>query len=611
MKNTGHYYYLFRRKAVSVLFLLFFTLLIQAKNENKKLDILISARSEIEKETDKQTKQVIATLDSVIKLKELSDQDFANITFRIGELFREQGTLPPAIELFFTTIFYFEQNCKPTKEIQKILVSLYIPLGASHEELGMWNQAMDFYLKALKLAEELNSESHKAMIYNNIGAIYCNRTESDKAEIYFKKALEINLKQKNKKELFNNYNNLAGVYYIKKDYDQALDCSLRAIQVLDNRIDSYLYYFMQANISTLYLQKKDYKLSISYLKNAMKYQEQFHFAYDLIETYHTFTRIYGNINQHDSAQFYIDKTLKQMEIVQNKYLESRILQNIATYYKEIANYKKAYQALEKSAQLKDSIQQVDNRKKIDNLERVYDADKKIKENEALIKEISLKKTASDRLWIIMFTIALLLVMAILFLINRVQNKEKIRKANEVLIQQKTFFYEKENQLQKQKEQEMSKTIDQKNRELTSYTLRIAKNNEFMTDLAEELKKLLLELKPKDRGHKEHVRQILNKLHHQNCTSTNWNEFRYFFEQVHPSFYEDLEKYFPDLTMKEKRLCAFLRLGLSSKEISAITFKEIRSVETARNRLRKKLNLTSEGNLTDFLCYNIFFNSIQE
>ena len=113
----------------------------------------------------------------------------------------------------------------------------------------------------------------------------------------------------------------------------------------------------------------------------------------------------------------------------------------------------------------------------------------------------------------------------------------------------------------------------------------------------------MELNPKDRSHKQHLQQILSKLQQQNTTN-NWNEFRYYFEQVHPSFYENLEKRYPDLTIKEKRLCAFLRLGLSSKDISAITFKEVRSVESARNRLRKKLGMTPDGNLTEFLSQNL-------
>lgn len=77
----------------------------------------------------------------------------------------------------------------------------------------------------------------------------------------------------------------------------------------------------------------------------------------------------------------------------------------------------------------------------------------------------------------------------------------------------------------------------------------------------------------------------------------------YFEQVHPSFYKNIEEKCPDLTIKEKRLCAFLRLGLSTKDIASITFTEVRSVESARNRLRKKLDIASDESLIEFLSQN--------
>jgi DNA-binding CsgD family transcriptional regulator len=74
-----------------------------------------------------------------------------------------------------------------------------------------------------------------------------------------------------------------------------------------------------------------------------------------------------------------------------------------------------------------------------------------------------------------------------------------------------------------------------------------------------------------------------------------------FQSVHPSFYEKLTHDFPDLTPNEKRLCAFLKLNLNTKEISEITHLEMSSVEKARTRLRKKLELTgSDRSLSQFL-----------
>ena len=121
----------------------------------------------------------------------------------------------------------------------------------------------------------------------------------------------------------------------------------------------------------------------------------------------------------------------------------------------------------------------------------------------------------------------------------------------------------------------------------------------MANLSEELKKLLLEINPRDKEHKEHIRSILAQLK-QHCSADNWQEFRYYFEQVHPSFYDHLEELSPGITQRQKRLCSMLYIGLTTKEISSITFREVRSIESARNRLRKKLDVPADETIQEFL-----------
>ena len=81
---------------------------------------------------------------------------------------------------------------------------------------------------------------------------------------------------------------------------------------------------------------------------------------------------------------------------------------------------------------------------------------------------------------------------------------------------------------------------------------------------------------------------------------DWEEFRLYFQEVHQSFEKNLTTAFPDLSPNDKKICALLKLGLSTKDIASITFRELRSVESARNRLRKKLGVSSEVNITNFL-----------
>ena len=84
------------------------------------------------------------------------------------------------------------------------------------------------------------------------------------------------------------------------------------------------------------------------------------------------------------------------------------------------------------------------------------------------------------------------------------------------------------------------------------------------------------------------------------TEKIWNELETRFEDTFDSFYKALLEMFPALTPNERKLCALLRSGLSSKDIALLTFQNPQSVDVARYRLRKKLHLTNEENITDFL-----------
>lgn len=82
----------------------------------------------------------------------------------------------------------------------------------------------------------------------------------------------------------------------------------------------------------------------------------------------------------------------------------------------------------------------------------------------------------------------------------------------------------------------------------------------------------------------------------------WKDFEVRFLQAHTNFYDKLLAVCPDLTLNERRLCAFLKMDMSTKEISVITGQSVRSINMARFRLRKKLNLTnSETSLFEFLA----------
>jgi PAS domain S-box-containing protein len=139
-------------------------------------------------------------------------------------------------------------------------------------------------------------------------------------------------------------------------------------------------------------------------------------------------------------------------------------------------------------------------------------------------------------------------------------------------------------------------LESKKRELVSSALRLIQVNELNNQLISELGRVSAYT------NKQGSDMIRNIIHQYSVSSGEgtWKDFEMRFEQVYEVFYKRLMEMFPDLTPGERKLCALLRLNVSSKDIAAITFQNPQSVDMARYRLRKKLNLTGEDNLVDFL-----------
>lgn len=139
-------------------------------------------------------------------------------------------------------------------------------------------------------------------------------------------------------------------------------------------------------------------------------------------------------------------------------------------------------------------------------------------------------------------------------------------------------------------------VNTKKIELISSTLKVMHLNEMNSSLINDLVKVNPHT---NKEGQELIRQITHKFK-MNMTEQIWNDFETRFENAFDSFYSVLLEKFPALTPNERKLCALLRSGLSSKDIAMLTFQNPQSVDVARYRLRKKLNLVTEENLIDFL-----------
>ena len=150
-------------------------------------------------------------------------------------------------------------------------------------------------------------------------------------------------------------------------------------------------------------------------------------------------------------------------------------------------------------------------------------------------------------------------------------------------------------LQKEKEQ-LEKDLLLKTQQLNSKVTQLIEKNELVNSVIGQLRKLK-NLPPGDV--ERHVDDIIRDLKF-NTSEDFWAQFETTFGQINQSFYDNLYKAYPNLTNNERKISAFLKMNLSTKDIANITHQSIRSIEMARSRLRTKLKLSRKENLSKFL-----------
>ena len=143
---------------------------------------------------------------------------------------------------------------------------------------------------------------------------------------------------------------------------------------------------------------------------------------------------------------------------------------------------------------------------------------------------------------------------------------------------------------------MALELEVKNKELTTNVIYQIRRNELIGSIAERLLAYSHNFKKENQLL---IKSIIEDLENTQEDSV-WEEFETRFHQVHNKFYEKLNETHPNLSPNERKLCAFLRLNMSTKEISSITGQSFRSIEVA-NTAWKKLNLTnSDIGLIEYL-----------
>lgn len=213
---------------------------------------------------------------------------------------------------------------------------------------------------------------------------------------------------------------------------------------------------------------------------------------------------------------------------------------------------------------------------------------------------------SQRVKFIYFFLSLFVVALIIFLVKymikrgkddlRMQQKEEFERAEQIRINEKL---QSEKEIIKLKNGQLRGDNLHKSKELANLTLNLIQKNQVLIDFKGELE----QIKSYSECNKlvtEDLRRLIRRVNKDIDKEGNWEVFEKYFDTVHENFFIKLKKKFPELTSKDLRLSAYLRMNLSTKEIAPLMNITSRGVEIGRYRLRRKLDLERNVNINIFL-----------
>lgn len=471
------------------------------------------------------------------------------------------------------------------------------------------------YLKALFCYEKTGQKRNQMIILNNLGVCY---SENDYAKAFsnYIRCRDI-ARELNDMEMVGKLdNNIARIYVFAGNFSAGIENFMKAKGVFEQRADSFRFATVYMNLSNAYNHLEQFDSSRKYLDKAIAVYEATGKKFYLGSCLGISSYIFMLNKQYDKALEYQEKVLaiareggSGHKKTESRYLMSDVLYLKGMTYFYIGNYKTARENLLRGLSLADSMGLEDRKLKTCNfLSQVYEKTGQI-DSAYHYKKIFIAETDSAR------TINAKQGLEILEINFRYQQTQQ--ELEEKNLRQRlifigsiillTFFIFllvllfrqqririRQDKLEKKL---LNEELERRNRELASHVLNMVRMNERKIALIQSLREQLPYLKKEN----QHILERVIDGFENDQDPQVWKEFEMRFTEVHSDFYNKLTNRFPDITLNEKRLCAFLLLNMTTKEICSITGQSTNAIEQARIRLRKKMGLSNQNlSISNFL-----------
>lgn len=463
----------------------------------------------------------------------------------LGEAYMNQGDFDMGFESMTNAL----ENVPAGKPNQSAYI--YVRLSGCYTKLGDLNAAFQYVDKAIDICKEANDRKSLAMCYNARGLVYILVPDNGKAEENFKAALDINRELGERKLVAVNLNNLC---LYEGNTREKIGMLREAIAINDSLGTVWSLGENYNNLGTQYYYAKEYRKGMAAL---------------------------------DTARIYARKINAKELITDNYRYASWIHEAMGDYSKAYKNLKDLYE-MEQNLSAKDEMRQIEL--------NLIQKRLKAKEHEMIVQEQAFQiKSLRMRSFIaILIAIAVLLILLYVTFHSRQQKRIQMLEASRKLEEQ-----EKELIALKLKQAEIAtqttqQELDYNRHELTNFAFFVRSRNDLLANIQSMLKEGYKLSGPEMDAHLRSINAYISQFNARNT------ETELLIDEVNARFIDKLSGLHPDLSKNEQRLASLLRIGLSTKEIASVIDSTPKTVNMARYRLRKHLNLETDESLTEYM-----------
>ncbi len=443
-------------------------------------------------------------------------------------------------------------------------------------------KALEYAIKALEFSEKLNlnddlKKEYKGAAHLLLGSIYAEMKLKDSAILNLKKS-RLYFKDINSPQQFVASNNIGELLLQFRNYEDSQLYLQEALEGYEahSLIDGIVYGLNR--FGDLHFAMGNYHKSLEYYKDALRKSVDSNLDHDRLIAYRGLIKVFLKQKNNDSTDVYFKKAFALLDTLEVPKLKVETLKLKADYLQDLGKSEEALSYLKLSMQLEDSIIKKENLPKITTILIEQEKNAGLEE----IKDI--KKLSSKKNYWIFGVIFLLIALGVLsyFLLKRYRNKLDVSDTTKNRL---------ESSLQLEKENK-----EYINRKLVSTTANLA----LKTDLLDQVNELLDQIKnqPTQNLNKE-IRETQNQIRIQQHLDSMWREFFTHFEEVHPDFLDSIQSRH-GITQNDLKICAFLRMNLSNKDICQLMNVNPNTIRVSIHRIKKKLDVPTGVSVTEFL-----------